>query len=117
MRQVALSKAVEPGAVQSRTPPMASAWSVIAAKSRGRPMRTGRVPRSGIERRESARLSAGEGVGVLGAEAGVEHVGVHRVGRVDMEVAPEHGLLRVVVVASLRFGRARRQGRQREQGG
>ena len=46
-------------------------------------------------------LAAGEAVGVAGALAGIEHIGVHRVGGVDVEVAPVDVSLGVVVVATL----------------
>ena len=57
----------------------------------------------GVERRQRDRLAAGEGVGFVGRGAHVEHVGVERVGGVDVQVAEVEVALRVVVGA----GRAR----------
>ena len=46
-------------------------------------------------------LAAGEAIGVARGDAGIEHVGVHRVGGVDVEVAPVDVALGIVVVAAL----------------
>jgi hypothetical protein len=70
-----------------------------------------------VEGADPDLLAPGEAIGLRGGDPRIEHVRVHRVGGVDVEVAPVDVALGIVVVAALAGGPGRRGERQRAQGG